>query len=402
MDEPGISERATILVVDDLSDNLVLMSNLLKINYRVKIANSGGKALKIAASDSPPDLILLDIMMPDMDGYEVCRQLKRAPATTNIPVIFLTARSEMEDEQKGLELGAVDYITKPISPSIVLARVKNHLALKAVADFLRDKNNFLEREVARRTDEVMAIRELAVKNRQLEEASRIKSEFLANMSHELRTPLNSVIGFSEVLQDQMYGPINKKQREYVNNIHNSGRHLLALINDILDLSKVESGAMKLELSNFSLLEALDISLVMLREKAVKGGINLRLNLARENDIHIVADMRKLKQIMFNLLSNAVKFTPAPGTVDVNVMRNGNSVEISVTDSGIGIRAEDIPKLFRPFTQLESVYTREFEGTGLGLSLARQLAELHGGSIRVESTFGAGSRFSVTIPLTQEG
>ncbi len=155
-------KKATVLVVDDTPDNLALMSSLLKNDYKVKIANGGEKALKIAALDSPPDLILLDIMMPGMDGYEVCQQLKRDPRTMDIPVIFLTAKTEVEDEKKGLELGAVDYITKPISPPIVMARVKNHLALKAMADFLRDQNDFLELEVDKRTREVMAIQDVTI------------------------------------------------------------------------------------------------------------------------------------------------------------------------------------------------------------------------------------------------
>lgn len=162
MNEFNFTDKATILVVDDTPDNLALMSNLLKIDYKVKIANSGEKALRIAASNSPPDLILLDIMMPDMDGYEVCQELKRKPATMSIPVIFLTAKNEVEDEKKGLELGAVDYITKPISPPIVLARVKNHLALRAMDQFLRDKNEFLEIEVAKRIKEVIALQDVTI------------------------------------------------------------------------------------------------------------------------------------------------------------------------------------------------------------------------------------------------
>jgi putative two-component system response regulator len=154
--------KATVLVVDDTPDNLVLMSSLLKEEYKVKVANGGEKALKIALSGAPPDLILLDIMMPDMDGYEVCKRLKSNPATQDIPVIFLTAKAAIEDEKKGLELGAVDYITKPISPPIVMARVKNHLALKDMADFLRDQNDFLEREVTKRTREVMAIQDVTI------------------------------------------------------------------------------------------------------------------------------------------------------------------------------------------------------------------------------------------------
>ncbi|MDP3650327.1 MAG: two-component system response regulator [Rhodoferax sp.] len=162
MNALDFTEKATVLVVDDTPENLALMAGLLKDHYKVKVANHGDKALKIAMSDRPPDLILLDIMMPDLDGYEVCRRLKAHATTRDIPIIFLTAKSETEDEKKGLELGAADYITKPISPPIVLARVATQLSLKASADFLRDKNDFLEQEVAKRTQEVMAIQDVTI------------------------------------------------------------------------------------------------------------------------------------------------------------------------------------------------------------------------------------------------
>jgi PAS domain S-box-containing protein len=254
----------------------------------------------------------------------------------------------------------------------------------------------------KRLDQVLHEKNVELENARsvAEKTNLAKSDFLANMSHELRTPLNSVIGFSEVLQDQMFGQINEKQHEYVKNILTSGRHLLSLINDILDLSKVESGKMVLELSLFSLSETLEASLMMLREKAMKGGLGLHITLAPQADVGIVADQRKLKQIMFNLISNAVKFTPAGGTVEVSAVRDGDYIEITVADTGLGIKGEDIPKLFQPFTQLESVYTKGYEGTGLGLALTRQLVELSGGRIWVKSLFGKGSSFSFTIPLTQ--
>ena len=232
-----------------------------------------------------------------------------------------------------------------------------------------------------------------------EKTNRAKSDFLANMSHELRTPLNSVIGFSEVLLDQLFGAINAKQHEYINNILHSGRHLLSLINDILDLSKVEAGMMTLDLNDFSVREVLETSVMMLKERAFKGELALQLELAPSADISIGGDQRKLKQIMYNLLSNAVKFTPVGGSVEVSAVRDDHFIEITVADTGMGIKAEDIPKLFKSFTQLESVYTKKFEGTGLGLALTRQLVELHGGRIWVKSEFGAGSKFIFTIPLT---
>ncbi len=214
MDELDFTERTTILVVDDTPDNLALMSSLLKDTYKVKIANGGEKALRIAASDPPPDLILLDIMMPGMDGYEVCRRLKRDPETMNIPVIFLTARSEMEDEKKGLELGAVDYITKPISPPIVMARVKNHLALKAMADFLRDQTAFLEREVTNRTAELVIAKEAAEKGKQkaetaLSEIKMLKDQLEAERAYlqeEIKLEYNhdKIIGQSDGLKYVLY------------------------------------------------------------------------------------------------------------------------------------------------------------------------------------------------------
>lgn len=183
MNTQNFSERATILVVDDTPDNLAVLSSLLKDDYRVKVASNGEKALKIAAGDNPPDLILLDIMMPGLDGYEVCRRLKADPRTHYIPVIFLTAKSEIDAEKMGLELGAVDYITKPISPPIVLARVKTHLELKATTDFLRDKNDFLEKEVAKRTEEVMAIQDVTI----LAMASLAETRDLETGNHIRRT-----------------------------------------------------------------------------------------------------------------------------------------------------------------------------------------------------------------------
>ena len=406
MDGLDFTEKATILVVDDTPDNLTLMSSLLRDSYKVKFANSGRKALQIAASDPPPDLILLDIMMPGMDGYEVCEQLKHDPKTTNIPVIFLTARGEMMDERDGLELGAVDYITKPISPPIVLARVKNHLALKATADFLRDQNHFLELEVTKRAGDVIASREIALRNQQLEEAGRMKSEFLANMSHELRTPLNAIIGFSEMLADGLLGDLSPQQKEAVNDIFVSGNHLLSLINDILDLSKVEAGKMTLELDALQPALLVQASLQVVREQAMTHHVSLIADVADSLGT-VWLDERKLKQILYNLLSNAVKFTPEGGEVHITARHGARqqqpdgafegTLELIVRDSGIGISAEEQARLFQPFTQIDSTLARRYEGTGLGLAMVKRLAELHGGGVDLDSAPNQGSTFTVWLP-----
>ena len=239
-------------------------------------------------------------------------------------------------------------------------------------------------------------REIDEKGRLLEVANQHKSEFLANMSHELRTPLNAIIGFSEVLLQRMFGELNPKQEEYLQDVLSSGRHLLSLINDILDLSKVEAGRMELELSRFDLPQALQDTLVLVRERAVRHGIDLSL----ESDPRLgtlVADERKLKQVMLNLLSNAVKFTPEGGRVEVRAQPANGGVEISVADTGIGIAPENQELIFEEFRQVGGDYAHKREGTGLGLTLARRLVELHGGRLWVKSQVGQGSTFTFSVP-----
>ena len=252
------------------------------------------------------------------------------------------------------------------------------------------------------TQSVLAIqnarlfREIEDKSRQIEAANRHKSEFLANMSHELRTPLNAIIGFSEVLGERMFGELNEKQAEYTDDILSSGRHLLSLINEILDLSKVEAGRMELEVATFDLPLAIDNARTFVRERATKHGINLDVTVdERLGDF--VGDERKIKQILLNLLSNAVKFTPEGGRIGIKARQADGSVEISVSDTGIGIALEDQPKIFEEFRQVGSDYAHKVEGTGLGLTLAKKFVELHRGKIWVTSEVGKGSTFSFTLP-----
>ena len=244
---------------------------------------------------------------------------------------------------------------------------------------------------------VKLFKEIQEKSQQLEIASRHKSEFLATMSHELRTPLNAIIGFSEVLLQQMFGPLNPKQAEYLNDVLSSGRHLLGLINDILDLSKIEAGRMELDADTFSLVEALENAVTMVRERAARHQIVLALQVSPGVDL-IQADPRKVKQVLFNLLSNAVKFTPDGGRVDVSAARADGDIVVTVKDTGIGISPDDQGRIFEEFQQARRQSERSREGTGLGLSLAKRFVELHGGRIWVESEPGKGSTFTFTLPV----
>jgi signal transduction histidine kinase len=244
-------------------------------------------------------------------------------------------------------------------------------------------------------------REIQEKSAQLEVANKHKSDFLANMSHELRTPLNAIIGFSEALIDRMFGDMNEKQLDYQKDIHESGKHLLSLINDILDLSKIEAGRMELELSTFHLPTAVSNAVTLIRERAMRHGIALGVDIdPRLGDFQ--ADERKVKQILLNLLSNAVKFTPDGGRVDVSARGDTDKVEIAVKDTGVGIAPEDQASLFEEFKQLGKDSSRKAEGTGLGLALTKRLVELHGGQILVDSAVGQGSTFRVTLPVHANG
>jgi len=240
-------------------------------------------------------------------------------------------------------------------------------------------------------------------NEQLEEqreravaASKAKSEFLANMSHELRTPLNAIIGFSEVLLEPVFGDLTEKQQSYVNDILDSGRHLLSLINDILDLAKIEAGKMELEPESVDLRRLLTNSLRLVAERATRHRIDLVTDIAG-NLNRVTADERKLKQLLFNLLSNAVKFTPDGGKVGIRAWRESDSVVISVSDTGIGIAADEQERIFQDFYQVENATVKSQQGTGLGLSLVHKIAKLHGGRVWVESGVGQGSRFFVELP-----
>jgi signal transduction histidine kinase len=276
--------------------------------------------------------------------------------------------------------------------------IDSRLAAIASGDFSghvevqnRDELGALGANVNRMNDELRRVYS------ELEAASQHKSDFLANMSHELRTPLNAIIGFSQVLRDEMIGSVNEKQAEYLDDIISSGNHLLSLINDVLDLSKVEAGQVELQMHPFSLREALERGVVMVRERATEDGV--RVAFAADPEVDVVdGDERRIKQVIFNLLSNAVKFTPAGGEIDVSATRLNGEIRVSVADTGPGIAPEDRERIFEEFQQSETgVGLRE--GTGLGLALSKRFVELHGGRIWLESELGRGSTFTFALPAT---
>jgi signal transduction histidine kinase len=279
-----------------------------------------------------------------------------------------------------------------------IQRIDSRLAAIASGDFSgrvdvtnRDELGALARNVNTMTDELQRL------YKELEATSKHKSDFLASMSHELRTPLNAIIGFSQVLRERLFGEVNAKQQEYLDDILTSANHLLALINDVLDLSKVEAGQMQLDVAAFSLHDALERGVLMVREQATKSGVQVTLH--ANGDLEpVTGDERRIRQVVFNLLSNAVKFTPAGGLVDVAATRANGEVTVSVSDNGPGIAAVDRERIFEEFQQTEAG-SRELEGTGLGLALSKRFVELHGGRIWCDSEVGKGSRFMFTLPVT---
>ena len=275
--------------------------------------------------------------------------------------------------------------------------IDSRLAAIASGDFSghvdvrnRDELGALAANVNRMNDELRRL------YREVETASQHKSDFLANMSHELRTPLNAIIGFSQVLREGMVGDVNEKQTEYLNDILSSGQHLLSLINDVLDLSKVEAGQMELQVAPFSLQDALERGVSMVREQATTEGVQVTLHKNGSLDV-VSGDERRMSQVIFNLLSNAVKFTPTGGQVDISATRINGEMRVSVADSGPGIAAEDLDRIFEEFQQTEAG-ARQLEGTGLGLALSKRFVEMHGGRIWCESEVGKGSTFEFTLPL----
>jgi len=386
----------TILVVDDIAANRNLLGDTLEgKGYEVLLAPNGASALKVATR-AKPNLILLDVNMPDMNGYEACRQLKKVGELAEIPVIFITANDDAESLVKGFQAGAVDYITKPFRQEEVLMRAETHLKIHTLTCALENSNRELALKNSELESEVRRRKEAEEKANQANEA---KSRFLSFISHEMRSPLNAIIGFSEELVNSLTGEALAESREDATRVRSASGHLLGLINNLLDLSKIEAGKMPLNLEDFALVPLIN-ELGKDVEPLVRRNGNT-LIVGSNGEIGIVrADATKLKQVLLNLISNAGKFT-RNGEIKIAITKpvNGEEkrFEIAVADTGIGMTGDQMKRLFQPYQQATDSTSRQYGGTGLGLAISRQFCRLMGGDLTVASEPGKGSVFTVTLP-----
>jgi len=364
--------KNSVLIVDDESSNIMALTHILSPSYTVYAAKNGRNAVE-AAKKYLPDVILLDIVMPEMDGYAVLAALKGSEITQNTPVIFITGLNNAADEEKGLSLGASDYISKPFSPAIVKLRVQNQIKI------INQTRLIIEKETAERS-------------------SRTRSEFLSRMSHEMRTPMNAIVGMAILAKSAAEA---EKRDGMLDKISTASGHLLKLVDDVLDMSDIEDNKLRLSASEFSFA-------VFMREILNKANPSIKAkqqSLATDIDPSIpdtlFGDERRLSQVILNLLSNASKFTPEQGSIQIGAYVHDMADEtitlrIEVTDSGIGMPAEQQEKLFAPFEQADGGIDRRFGGAGLGLAISKHIVGLMGGVISVESTPGKGSKFIFTV------
>ena len=432
-----------ILIVEDSPTQAERLRRLIQSkSYRVRVAGNGRLALAMLR-ERHPQLVLSDIIMPEMDGYELCSAIKSDPALRHIPVILVTTLNDAKDIIRGIECGADNFVRKPYAEDYLLSRISHMLVNQklretpdtdGIALYLGNQKHFIHAgrqqildllistyeqavqvngELQARERQVIELnmrlahhaaeletsnREIAAKNLELAEASHMKSAFIANMSHELRTPLNAIIGFTGALLMKLPGPLTPDQDKQLNTIRTSARHLLSLINDILDVAKIEAGKVTLQVETIHCQDLVAQTADTLRPLAAQKGLALSVELPGEPML-IASDKRALTQVMINLMNNAIKFTDA-GAIKVSLAHALVDGELmtrfSVADTGVGIKTEDQPKLFQAFSQLDSTSTRHAEGAGLGLYLCQNLANLLGGTLSFTSEYGKGSVFTLTL------
>lgn len=352
----------TILIVDDEISNINVLIDLLQNQFRTLVAKSGTCALKIMQTDPQPDLVLLDIMMPNMDGFEVCQRLQADPKTAEIPIIFITGKESAQDETKGLELGAVDFIRKPFSPPVVLARIQIHLALQ------QQKIDLIQ-------------------------LNTLKNRFLGMAAHDLRSPLNSIYGYSDILLTMSLPEMEKRQ--YIQTIHDASHQMLNLINDLLDISVIESGHFNLRSTLANLAELVAARLQLIRLTADKKGVQIITDL--QSTPLISFDVDRMAQVIDNLISNAIKFTPSDSTITLLTGQEGERVFFQVIDQGKGIPDTERHRLFMAFQKLSIRPTANEKSTGLGLSIVKNIMDAHQGEITVVNGSEQGAIFTCYLP-----
>ncbi|MBA7615074.1 Sensor histidine kinase RcsC [subsurface metagenome] len=376
---------ATIMVVEDETDTRATLCGTLEdIGYRVIGLERGADALEMIQR-SPFDAVITDIKLPDVGGMEILELAKEV--NPDVAVIMTTDYASVEAAVNAVNEGAYAYFVKPVNMDEMKTTIANAL-----------KQQRLLQENKRLVESLQRSNKLLFEaNEELKKATQAKSEFLANMSHELRTPLNVIIGFSELMVDKVPGKINEEQRQCLSDILDSSHRLLNLVNEVLDLSKVESGKMEFKLENVTLTEVIEsLTRTMLSVLAPR---KQSLDIEIEEGLPAVhVDEGRLEQVLLNLATNSSKFTPDGGKLKIEAIKADNWCQVSVIDNGIGIKEEDQERIFEPFCWLDNPLTKEKSGTGLGLALVETIVEKYGGRIWVESEYGKGSRFTFTLPL----
>jgi K+-sensing histidine kinase KdpD len=378
----GEERRAGILIVDDNSENLTVLSSLLSKEYDVSVAKSGERALEILQSGRLFDLILLDIIMPEMDGFKLCSLIKADERFKDIPIIFISALTEIESKVKGFQMGGVDYITKPFQKEEVLARVKTHLTIRELTSELIEKNKRLEET-----------------NKKLMELERLRENLTNMIIHDMRSPLTAIMSMFELLKMELEGKAEPQVMHYIGSGMSSAKSLIEMINSLLDISRLEEGKMPLEISRNRIGEIVDDAMKSLEPLIIGSKYEVRVEKNGLENVVVNCDREIIKRVILNLVTNSLKHSMSKSPIKLTVSLEDGFVVVSVIDDGIGIPKEYHQKIFEKFGQVEMRERRQKYSTGLGLTFCKLAIEAHNGRIGLESKAGKGSRFFFMLPVS---
>ncbi len=378
--ENGLT-REKILIVDDVPENLKLLGEILKSKYKVSVANSGERVLEILRLRKDFDLFLLDIMMPEMDGIELCKRIKSDTELFDVPVIFISALTDIKDKSQAFESGGVDYITKPFNREEVLLRVETHLKIRGLQKELKLKN--------------MELQENLNKLRELE---RLRDNLVHMIVHDMRSPLTGVLSMFEILKIECEGLKNQEIMEYIKSGYYSANTLIEMINSLLDISRLEEGKLPLNISRENIKEIMSEAIKTIALNVKKMDVITEMS---DDSIYVDCDKELIKRVIINLVNNSIKHSCAKSPIVVKVEKDIEFITISVIDDGIGIPEEYHKKIFEKFGQVEMRQEKKKYSTGLGLTFCKLAVEVHKGKIGVESSEGKGSRFYFSLPLCRQ-